>query len=89
MKRVYDMSFAEFQIRLFAWRRCQDREWEKVRTLAWHIEASSIHRSKKMPAMNKFMPLSIDKEGISSLQITDIQKNALLQATSEYLKNSK
>lgn len=85
------MSFAEFQIRLFAWRRCQDREWEKVRTLAWHIESASFHRRKKMPSMEKFMPLSIDKNNESLGGVSEAQKQRFLEASAEYYKqiNSK
>lgn len=78
------MSFAEFQIRLFAWSRCQDREWEKVRILAWHIEASSMHRKKKMPSLEQFMPLGTDKKNTGGL--SEAQKQRFLDATAEYVK---
>lgn len=83
------MSFSEFQIRLFAWARCQDREWEKVRILAWHIESASMHRKKKMPSLEQFMPLSTDKKETSGL--SDYQKQRFLEATADYVKqiNSK
>jgi len=86
MERVYDMSFAEFQIRLFAWKRLQDREWEKVRTLAWHIESASFHRRKKMPSMHKFMPLDIDNGIENNTGISEAQKQRFLEATKEYYK---
>lgn len=83
------MSFAEFQIRLFAWSRMQDREWEKVRILAWHVEASSMNRKKKMPSLEQFMPLSTDRKHIVGL--SESQKQRFLDASAEYFKqlNSK
>lgn len=79
------MSFAEFQIRLFAWSRMQDREWEKIRILAWHIEASSFHRKKRMPSLEKFMPLGSDKSQHVS-GISEAQKQRFLEVSAEYYK---
>jgi len=81
------MSFAEFQIRLFAWKRCQDREWEKIRVLAWHIEKASFHRKTKMPSLEKFMPLSIDKK--QTRGISEEHKQRFLEAVAEYQKQIK
>jgi len=81
------MSFAEFQIRLFAWKRKEDRDWDKIRTLAWHVESASIHRKKKMPTLQQFMPLGIDKKQNSGL--SEAHKERFLEATKEYLKNKK
>lgn len=81
------MSFAEFQIRLFAWSRMQDREWEKVRILAWHVEASSMHRKKKMPTLEQFMPLGTDKKHTGGL--SELQKQRFLDASAEYFKQIK
>lgn len=78
------MSFAEFQIRLFAWSRMQEREWEKVRTLAWHIESASFHRRKKMPTMQQFMPLGLDKKQTGV--ISESQKQRFLEVSAEYYK---
>lgn len=78
------MSFAEFQIRLFAWSRIQEREWEKVRTLAWHIESASFHRRKKMPTMQQFMPLGLDKKQTGV--ISEAQKQRFLEVSAEYYK---
>lgn len=84
MKRVYDMSFAEFQIRLFAWKRCQLREWERVRLLAWYTMAGSINAPKKMPSIEKFMPLGIDNKNKGN--ISEAQKARFLEEYSNYLK---
>lgn len=57
------MSFAEFQIRLFAWSRCQEREWEKVRILAWYSLIGSHQNPKKLPkSISQFMNLDLDKK---------------------------
>lgn len=78
------MSFAEFQIRLFAWKRCQDREWEKTRLLAWHVQSISMNRKGKMPSIQKFMPLSIDKgEGLG---LSEAQIQRFKEVSAEYYK---
>jgi hypothetical protein len=78
------MSFAEFQIRLFAWSRMQEREWEKVRTLAYNIASASFHRPKKMPSIQQFMPLGIDKKETSGLSEAQIQR--FRDVSAEYYK---
>lgn len=84
MKRVYDMSFAEFQIRLFAWKRTQEREWEKVRILAWYCMTGSHMDPKKMPkSITHFMSLDIDKK---QNVISEAHKQRFLDAMKEYVK---
>ena len=78
------MSFAEFQIRLFAYKRVQDREWEKVRLLAWHAMTGSHQNPKKMPkSLNEFMRLDLDYKQKSTLSQVSI--DAFLSATKDYL----
>jgi len=82
------MSFAEFQIRLFAWSRCQEREWEKVRIISWYAMTGSHMDPKKMPkTLTGFMKLGLDNKNVS--KITDAQKDRFLEAMGDYLKNSK
>lgn len=79
------MSFAEFQIRLFAWKRTEERLWEKVRLLAWYSMTGSHQDPKKMPkTISQFLPLAIDKQNKTSL--SEMQKQRFLEATKEYLK---
>jgi len=78
------MSFAEFQIRLFAWSRIQEREWEKVRILAYNIACASPNRKKQMPSIEKFMPLTLDQK--SSNAISDAQVQRFLQVSKDYYK---
>jgi len=85
MKRVYDMSFAEFQIRLLAYKRVQTREWEKVRILAWHTMAASINAPKKMPSLEKFMQLDTDKKTGS---VSETQKKRFLEEYAKYIKQT-
>jgi hypothetical protein len=88
MKHVYDMSFAEFQIRLFAYRRVQEREWEKIRFIGWCATTGSHMNPKKLPkSLNQFMPLSLDKK--TATGISEAQKQRFLEATKEYVKNKK
>lgn len=81
---VFDMSFAEFQIRLFAYKRMQLREWEKVRQISWSAFIGSHQDPKRMPKnINAFMPLDDSK---ARGGVTEAQKERFLQATAEYLK---
>lgn len=81
------MSYAEFQIRLFAWRRVEERAWEKVRIMAWYSMVGSHQDPKKMPkSLSQFMSLDLDKkQGV----ITEAHKQAYLNAMAEYVKNKK
>lgn len=82
------MSFAEFQIRLFAWKRVEERAWEKVRIIAWYSMTGSHQDPKKMPkSITQFMKLSFDDKKHS--KISDEMKAKFLEATKEYLKQSK
>lgn len=84
MKKVYDMSFAEFQIRLFAWKRVEERAWEKVRIIAWYSMTGSHQDPKKMPkSITQFMKLSFDDK--KSSKVTDEMKNRFLEVYKDYL----
>lgn len=80
------MSFAEFQIRLFAWKRTQEREWEKVRLVSWYSMVGSHLDAKKLPkSLSQFMPLGLDKRQVSA--ISEGHKQRFLGAMKEYVKN--
>jgi len=84
---VYDMTFAEFQIRLFAYKRMQLREWEKVRQISWCAFIGSHQDPKKMPkSIDKFMSLD---GGQTKRGVSDAQKERFLEAYGVYLKNVK
>lgn len=77
------MTFAEFQIRLFAYKRMELREWEKVRQIAWASLIGSHQDPKKLPkSIDKFMNLNGDeiKKGVGAEQ-----KENFLKAYKEYL----
>ena len=79
------MCFAEFQIRLFAYKRVQLREWEKVRFMAWSSTIGSHQDPKKLPKnIEKFMPLNQGDGEVK--RVTDEQKEAYLVVYAEYLK---
>lgn len=81
---MYDMSFAEFQIRLFAYERIQLKEWEKVRFIAYSATIGSHQDPKKLPrTIDKFLPLG-DKP---KSQLTDQMKEQFLAVTKQYLIN--
>ena len=83
------MSFAEFQIRLFAWKRVEERIWEKVRFQSWYSMTGSHLDPKAFPkSLNQFVPLSIDNNGNKS-KISNEMKERFLEATKEYLKHIK
>jgi len=83
---VYDMTFAEFQIRLFAYKRIQLREWEKVRQIAWSATIGSHQDPKKLPrSIEKFMSLGNEKAKIG---VSEDQKTNFLKVYKEYLNNS-
>lgn len=78
------MSFAEFQIRLFAWSRMQDREWEKTRLLSWYSLIGSHYDPKKLPkSITQFMSLDIDKKHAG---VTQGQKERFLAEMANYIK---
>lgn len=78
------MSFAEFQIRLFAWKRMEDREWEKVRIISWYSMIGSHLNPKRLPSsIQNFMSLDIDKKQNT---ITDAVKQRFIDEMAKYVK---
>ena len=81
------MTWAEFQIRLFAYNRIQKMEWLKLRELAWASLIGSHYDPKKLPkSKDSFMPLDFDKS--KSIGVSEEQKSAFIAATKQYLTNS-
>lgn len=80
------MTFAEFQIRLFAYKRMELREWEKVRQIAWSAFIAPHQDPKKLPkTIDRFMSLGENtKKGVSTEQ-----KENFLKAYKEYLNQKK
>ena len=63
LKKVYEMTWAEFQIRLFAYKRGDLYEWQKLRELMW-ISYIAPHQDPKRMAKRKekFLPLEGEKQ---------------------------
>jgi hypothetical protein len=75
LKHVYDMSFAEFQIRLFAWERLEARAWDKIRFVAFFSMKGSHMNPKIMPkTLTQFMKLSIDDKVAPVISEAQIQR---------------
>ena len=82
------MTFAEFQIRLFAYKRMELREWEKVRQIAWSAFIAPHQDPKKLPkSIEKFMSLGNNNNTIKGVGIE--QKENFLKAYKEYLNQKK
>lgn len=82
---VYNMTFAEFQIRLFAYKRMQLEDWKKFRLVAYNALVAPYQDYKKLPkTMDKFMNLSEGKAIQHS--VTDVHKQMFLDEYANYLK---
>ena len=56
------MSWSEFLIRLYAYKRIEKNEWYKVREIAHASLVGSHLNPKKIPSKEKFMPLERKKK---------------------------
>ena len=75
------MTWAEFQIRLFAFRRIEKSNWEKLRMLMYNNTIASHLDPKKIPkTIDKFMNLN----GSEKPTITDHQKQLIEQIKKQY-----
>jgi len=76
-----EMTWSEFQLRLFAYNRMQKEEWHRTRFVAYQVYVSNWANSKKKP-------LSIDKyfslDETKSKTLNDTQRNAILKAQEQY-----
>lgn len=80
------MTFAEFQIRLFAYKRMELREWEKVRQISWSAFIAPHQDPKKLPkSIDKFMSLGNN----TKKEVSTNQKENFLKAYKEYLNQKK
>jgi len=63
LEAVYDMTWAEFQIRLFAYKRIELNEYQRLRELMWTCYTAPHLDPKKMSKRKEqFMPLPSDKK---------------------------
>lgn len=85
LESVYNMTWAEFQIRLFAYNRMEKKQWFKIRELAWSATIAPHLNPKKMPkSKDAFMRLDNEKSGSSG--VSQAQKDAFMVAYEQYLK---
>jgi len=78
---VYEMTWAEFQIRLFSYKRRDLYDWQKLRELMWTCYYAPHQDPKKMVKRKEnFLPLDGEKKKIS---VTNEMKETFLK---EYKK---
>lgn len=83
LEAVYDMTWAEFQIRLFAYKRQDKYDWLKLRELMWVTYVAPHQDPKKMTKRKEqFLPLNGDKKQIGN--ITQEQREAFLKEYKKY-----
>jgi hypothetical protein len=81
------MTWAEFQIRLFAYNRIQKRIDFRFREVAYASLTGSHSDPKRLPkTIEKFWSLDGKKQAVG---LNEIQKKAILKAQEQYLKNIK
>ena len=85
---VYAMTWAEFQIRLFAYKRQDLYEWQKFRELMWITYIAPHQDPKKMTTnKNKFLPLGDEKN--NNRGVSDNMKKIFLVEYQKYLDKVK
>jgi hypothetical protein len=78
LESVYDMTWAEFQIRLFAYRRMDLYDWEKLRELMWITYIAPNQDPKKM-AKRKEQLLPLRKDKKQSIGVSQEHKEKFIQ----------
>jgi len=77
------MTWAEFQLRLFAFNRMQKREWEKIAELSTNIIiAGFIDGKEKKKRINQIRKAYL--ETTSSNGMTEAMRKTILKAQEEY-----
>lgn len=77
------MTWAEFQLRLFAFNRMQKREWEKIAELSTNIIiAGFIDGKEKKKRINQIQKAYL-QEGASK-GLTEAMRKTILKAQQEY-----
>ena len=78
-----NMTWAEFQLRLFAFNRMQKREWEKIAELSTNIIiAGFIDGKEKKKRINQIRKAYL--ETTSSNGMTEAMRKTILKAQQEY-----
>lgn len=83
MDFVYDMTWAEFQIRVFAYKRIDLYNWIKLRELMWTSYIAPHQNPKKMSKRKEqFLPLDIDNKTTNG--VSQFQKDTFLKEFEKY-----
>ncbi len=84
---VYDMTWAEFQIRLFAFKRMELVEYSKMREMMWiNYIAPHLDPKKMVKRKEQLMPLTNDKK--SSGGVSEKQKEIFIKEYKKWLEVS-
>lgn len=87
LESVYNMTWAEFQIRLFAYNRMEQNQWFKIRELAWSATIAPHLNPKKMPK-SKDAFMNLGSTNTSKSGVSQAQKDAFLAAYQQYQKEA-
>lgn len=77
---VYNMTWAEFRIRLYAYHRVEKTEWYKVREIAYASMYGSHIGIKRIPSKEKFMQLEPNK----AIKANTVRMAKIKQVQEEY-----
>ena len=80
---VYDMTWAEFQIRLFAYKRQDLYKWQMQRELMW-VTYYAPHQDPKKLVKRKEQFLTLDGDRKTSGGISEEQKQRFLSEFKKY-----
>jgi hypothetical protein len=84
--QVYMMSWREFQLRSFGYKRKDRQDWLKVREVAYSSLVGSHLDPKKLPkTKEKFLPLGMEQQK----RVSDEQKENFLKAFRKYQNERK
>ena len=80
LEYVNNMTWAEFQIRLFSYNRVEKNKWFMIRELMYNNTRAPHLDPKRIPkTIDKFMSLKESKK-----DLLDIQKKAIQKAIEDY-----
>lgn len=88
MDFVYAMTWAEFQIRLFAYKRKDLYDWQKIREMMW-ITYIAPHQDTKKMAKRKEVFLPLDGDRKTSGGVSQEQREAFLREFKKYKEKTK
>lgn len=81
------MTWSEFQIRLFSFKRMEVVEFQKLRELMWTVYVAPHLDPKRMDkTKTSFMPLPTDKKNTKG--VTEEQKQNFIKEYVKWQKNS-